>query len=395
MTAQNELPQIPNKGENVLAWSRQDIQDAFEHLDTSDAQAQALKYATAASDWDQGLETFKRSVGASISEAWEGASAEAAKKAITEYTTDAANLTDLLSGIGKDISAAANAVVQTKSGIKPAAEHSWTTNIPYFGRAQARSEEHTRTQNEADTRDAMLQHYVTEFRRTDSSVPVLPASLNPTKKDDSAPKVTGPGTTNPTTSSGPNSTDSSDKNSNDKNSKDSTDSSDQSKDQNQSTNPSSNTDGSSQSNDKNDSTSTSPSSTDSSATTPSSVSPSSYNASGTGGYGGAGGDTDGTSGGGAGRSVPGTSSPNASQTAAAAASTRAGASTSGLGGMGGMGGAGKGKGEQDEDRTHTTPDYLINAENAEELIGELTRTIPGGVIGGDFDGNKTSQPPPA
>ncbi|WP_067894054.1 WXG100 family type VII secretion target [Nocardia vaccinii] len=386
MTGQNEPTQIPNGGENVFAWSRQDIQDAFEHLDTSDAQAQALKYATAASEWDQGLETFKRSVGASISEAWEGASAEAAKKAITEYTTDAANLTDLLSGIGKDISAAANAVVQTKNGIKPAARHSWTTNIPYFGRAQAASEEHTRTQNEADTREAMLQHYVTEFRKTDSSVPVLPPSLNPIKQDtNNGPNVSSAGPNASTTNSGPTNT-----NSNDTNTKDSTDPSNQSNDQNQSTNPSSDTSSSptsKDSSDKNDSTSTTPSATDSTATTPSSVSPSSYTSSGTGGSGGD------TSGGGVGRSVPGTSTPNANQAVAAAASTRTSTSTSGLGGMGGMGGgAGRGKGEQDEDRTHTTPDYLINAENAEELIGDLPRTLPGGVIGGDFD-DRDSKPP--
>ncbi|MQY24393.1 WXG100 family type VII secretion target [Nocardia macrotermitis] len=384
MTAQNEPAQIPHDGENVFSWSRQDIQDAFEHLDTTDAQAQALKYATGASEFDQGLETFKRSIDRSITEAWEGASAEAAKAAISEYTKDAANLTDLLSGIGTGISAAADAVVKTKNGIKPAAEHSWTTNIPFLGRAQARSEEHTRTQNESDTRSAMLQHYVTEFKKTDSSLPVLPASLNPIKTD----KNPGPGVTNPgpsaPTSTGPATTNSNDKNSGDKNSKDSKDSTDQSQsnNQNQSTNPNSTANTSSNA-------STTPSSLDS--TTPSSVTPSSYSGtgaySGTGGLGGTAGDN--TSGGGAGRSVPGTGTPN---TAAAAASvnSRAGVSSAGMNNMGGMGGANQGK--RDEDKVHKTAEYLTNAENGELLIGELDKTIPGGVIGADFGSAKT--PPP-
>ncbi|MQY21631.1 WXG100 family type VII secretion target [Nocardia macrotermitis] len=386
MTAQNEPARIPHDGENVFAWSRQDIQDAFEHLDTTDAQAQAVKYATMASEFDQGLETFKRSINRSITEAWEGASAEAAKAAISEYTKDAANLTDLLSGIGTGISTAADAVVKTKNGIKPAAQHSWTTNIPFLGRAQAQSEEHTRTQNESDTRSAMLQHYVTEFKKTDSSLPVLPASLNPIKTDKNpGPGVTNPGPTAPTTSTGPDSTNSKDKNSSDKNSKDSKDSTDQnqSNNQNQSTNPnSSNANTSSNA-------STTPSSLDS--TTPSSVTPSSYSGtgaySGTGGLGGNAGDN--SSGGGAGRSVPGTGTPNAAA-AAAAANSRSGTSSAGMNNMGGMGGANQGK--RDEDKVHKTAEYLTNVENGELLIGELDKTIPGGVIGADFGSAKT--PPP-
>ena len=52
--------------------------------------------------------------------------------------------------------------------------------------------------------------------------------------------------------------------------------------------------------------------------------------------------------------------------------------------MGGMG-AGAGKGKSDEDSTHKIPDYLINAENTEELIGEIAKTVEGGVIGANPD----------
>jgi hypothetical protein len=56
--------------------------------------------------------------------------------------------------------------------------------------------------------------------------------------------------------------------------------------------------------------------------------------------------------------------------------------------MSGMGGGGAGKGKSDEENTHKIPDYLINAANTEELIGEVPRTVPGGVIGAD------PEPPP-
>jgi|GEM_PF-2168822 len=393
MARDNEPTQIPSGGENVFAWSRQNIQDAFQGLDTTDAQHQAQQYGTAASDWDQGLETFKRSVGASISEAWEGASADSAKTAITQYTTDAANLTDLLSGISQDIKAAGLAVVETKKGIQPAAQHSWTTNIPFFGRAQARSEENTRTQNEADTREAMQRNYVTQFGKCDNTVPVVPPSLNPLNPAGATgPGVTGPGGAtgpgggpggvNPTGASGPTgSTGPGDgasgpgSGASGPGSGASGPGSDSAGTQN--TSPSS--------------AKTTPSSVDPTATAPSSVAPSSYTSPGTaglgtaggmGGLGGGGGET-GSGSGGLGRSIPGTGTPGANPAAAAAAAARAGTSATGMGGMGGMGAAGKGK-EGEGDGTHKRADYLVNAENAEELIGELPRTVPGGVIGGDF-----------
>ncbi|TLF60796.1 hypothetical protein FEK31_03590 [Nocardia cyriacigeorgica] len=67
----------------------------------------------------------------------------------------------------------------------------------------------------------------------------------------------------------------------------------------------------------------------------------------------------------------------AGQTAAAAAAGRAG-----MPGMMSPGAAGRGQQGQD-DEEHKLPEYLINAENAAELLGEQPRTVPGGVIGGE------------
>ena len=46
-------------------------------------------------------------------------------------------------------------------------------------------------------------------------------------------------------------------------------------------------------------------------------------------------------------------------------------------------GAGRGQQGADDDK-HETPDYLVNAENTDELLGELPPTIPGGVLGADI-----------
>jgi hypothetical protein len=48
-----------------------------------------------------------------------------------------------------------------------------------------------------------------------------------------------------------------------------------------------------------------------------------------------------------------------------------------------MGPQGRGNGE--EESTHGIPEYLINQANTDELIGEVPKTVPGGVIGGDHD----------
>ncbi|MBW0271706.1 hypothetical protein ATM97_13590, partial [Nocardia sp. MH4] len=60
------------------------------------------------------------------------------------------------------------------------------------------------------------------------------------------------------------------------------------------------------------------------------------------------------------------------------------AGRAGMPGMGGMG-AGAGRGGQNDDETHTAPDYLVNQENGEILtgLGDI-RTVPP-VIGADND----------
>ncbi|MEU6561747.1 hypothetical protein [Nocardia nova] len=76
-----------------------------------------------------------------------------------------------------------------------------------------------------------------------------------------------------------------------------------------------------------------------------------------------------------GSAVPGVIGVNAAGNAARAA----GAGKAGTSGMPGMGGMGRGgKGEKEDERTKKTADYLINQENGDELTGipSLPKTIP-------------------
>ncbi|MFQ6325675.1 WXG100 family type VII secretion target [Nocardia sp. CWNU-33] len=344
-----------------------------------------MKYSNVATNWDQGLETFARSVQGSIAESWEGSAADKAKDAITRYVKDAHELTPLITQMSNDMEAAAEAIRTVATGIPEANHHSWTANV---WPPRAAAEENTRSEATAGARNAMLENYVKKFAEFDGRVPVLPTALNPTNPLDisgpTKPADTGDGGSgNPSGSGSPNSPGSTDdpkkteENPEEKKTEEESTDEPSSKDTNPaSTNP----------------TSTDPSST---PTTPTALDPSKAGTPTTpagtpSGLGSPGGGTPGSpSTPSPGRSVPGVpGTPTSANPAAAAASRLAGGT--GMPGMGGMGaGAGKGKGKSDDENTHETPDYLINAENTAELIGEIAPTVPGGVIGGDI-----APPPP-
>ncbi|MFQ6392328.1 hypothetical protein ACLMAJ_02620 [Nocardia sp. KC 131] len=376
-----EGTQIPPQGENVFHWDRGQIEDAFQPLDPKDAHDAAMKYSNVATQWDQGLETFSRSVKASIAEAWEGSAADKAKDAITRYTTDAGTLTPLITQMSNDMQAAAEAIRSVATGIPEANHHSWTANV---WPPRASEEEKTTNEATAGARQAMLENYVNKFAAFDKQVPVLPTGLNPTNPLDisepTKPKGDDPGSTKPTGSGNPNSP------STTEDPKETTENPEETKTEEESTDDSTSTDPS-----KTNPTSTDPSST---PTNPTALDPSKLGSpttpsgtpSGLGSPGGSGTPSGSPN---PGHSVPGTpGAPTGTNPAAAAAGKPGG--TGGMPGMGGMGsGAGKGKG--DEEGTHQTPDYLINAENTAELIGEIAPTVPGGVIGAD----PAPPPPPA
>ncbi|GAA5068467.1 WXG100 family type VII secretion target [Nocardia callitridis] len=373
-----EPPRIPGGGENSKSWDHHTIKNSFEPLNPTDAHAQADQYWKMHQLWDEGVETFARSIQASIAQAWSGPAAEASKKSIADYTTDAKNLSPALAELHTGVRDAANAITNTKSAIPGAVDTSWPTAGFSLGIHNAAKNEASEAEETART--AMTEHYVTPFGQVDGKIPVLPTPLQPTDKPDTpAPPVPGgtPGdsTTGPGGPSTPGETPETPTAPGDTDGDGQPDTpQEQSTQQASATTPSA--------------TPTLP--TDPSATTPGTNTPgapntvaastTSPNIPGGTKLGSPGGLTPGSPGAPQpGKSLPGVpTAPGTQGNPAAAAAAARGAAGPGM--MGPGMGPGKGKSEENE---HKAPEYLVTQENTDELIGEIPKTVPGGVIGGE------------
>jgi uncharacterized protein YukE len=379
-----ENPRIPNGGEHPDSWEHSKINNTFEPLNPTDAINQANKYWQARIQWEQGVETFARSIQTSIAQAWSGAAAEQSKSAIAKYTGDAQNLTTSLEELYNRVSDAATAISNTKNALPETVEFSFGERIFNPRRWNLNSERYLAEQ---DARAAMQEFYVQPFSEMDGKIPVLPTPVGPTASvdipapppggyhsdDSGGPTTDGPGTS-PTDTGAPGDKDGDGKP--DETSTEEPQSTDESTQDEQSSDTTA-TD-----------TSTTPAGVDPTSTTPAGTtdptktvpagtptphSPGSPGSPGTPGT---------TNQPQPGRSIagaPGTPSTSVSPAAATNASVRG---TSGTPGMMAPGARGGGK---DDESEHKTPDYLITQENTDELLGEVPRTLPGGVIGGTPD----------
>ncbi|WP_338773244.1 hypothetical protein V7968_17315 [Nocardia vulneris] len=394
--------QIPGGGEHTDSWEHPDIKDAFDPLNTTDAINQAEKYWQVHQLWEQGVETFARSIQTSISQAWSGPAAEKSKEAIANYTSDAQTLTPALAELHTRVRDAATAIVNTKKAIPDPVIITWTSWGWPPRRWDLQREQSEETQK---AREAMDQHYVKPFSQMDGKIPVLPTPTSPTKAVDiPAPPPGGYNAEN--TSSGqpsqskspgtdPGSTNSAvpgDTNGDGK--PDEPGTTEQQTDPaktGEQTNPASTTNPSS----TQTPSSTAPTTQSPSTTTdPAKTVPTSTGTPYTPGTPGSPGSprtsvSPGSPGSPStapqpGRSIPGTgipTIPGTSPTPAAAAATAA----RGAAGASGMGVPGAGaRGKSEDDAEHKIPDYLITQENTDELLGEFPKTVPGGVIGGDI-----------
>ncbi|AHH20599.1 hypothetical protein NONO_c58220 [Nocardia nova SH22a] len=376
----NENRRITDGGEHTDSWSHWKIYNAFVSLNTTEANNGRGEFEQIAQRWNSAAELFAARIHNSSSAAWSGPAAESTREAVRKYAERALDLVGPLNELSQRVSSTVDGVDKTRNAVdRPPDGGSWYNPRSWsLGPMHGPSSASVRHDCENAARDAMRDHYVAQFTTADGQIPILPVPDNPADPLYKPEKPTGyvpPTGPSPSPSpSGPAPAPNPGQPGN------------QPGDTTQnptSTNPAS----------------TTPASTDPAANTPtvpSSVNPSGSGAqttpsglsSGGGGYpgGGLGGLSGGTTPGG-GRSVPG--SPAAGKPGAVAAGlSGAKAGTSGMPGMGGMGGA-KGKGEGEE-KTHDLPEWLRNMENAEELLGPAPRTIPGGVIGGDY-----TEPPPA
>ncbi len=375
-----ESPKIPQGGPLGANWKNGELHDAFQSLTVDKTYEQARQYEAAVNLWEEGVETFARSIHRSISDAWEGVSAEAAKQAISDYTTAAQQLTKPLQDLTNHMVNSAAAVVATKNAIPPGVHIDATSWLWPPHRFDLEDEQGRNRQQGWESYKSL---YVEPLGKVDSSVPVLPKASDQNHSIDIVPgKDTGDsppsgslGPEGPAGTTGPG--ESGDE--------------DRAKPNDRADDPSQPDQAAGQ--DNSPGKSTAPAGVE-----PNSVRPSGFEApalattpSGlsTGGSGFPGGSHTGSPAGvsgpgvaGPGRSIPGTGV--VPQNPAAAARFGAGTSTSGLPGMPGMGMPGRGA-KNDDEAVHKTPEYLENAENTEELLGPDPKTIPGGVIGGDFD----------
>lgn len=383
MAVSNEPPKITNGGENPDNMSHWDIYNAFNPLNPGTAQTPEQQYGDIASKWSEAASFFASRIRQSSSAAWDGKAAEASRTAISNYATRAEDLTEALNALSAQVGAAKDGVSNTRNGVDVPIEKVSRLNfwdgdfLLWHGDRSLKKINEERDK----AREAMKNNYVANMISADKSIPVTPKPTSPTNPLYTYTPTSG----NP--NSGPSNSNSNSGNQNSGNSTSSTSYSGSGSDsgsQSGTSSSDSTSPSSYQSSNASTSLSTLPSSfysglSSSLSTTPSSFTSGTGTGSGSGGYDGG---TTTNSGGGLGKSVTGTGNTTTGTTAAAAA-TKAGTSSTGMAGMGGMGGANKGKGEDDAD--HSLPEWLRNMENTEELLGPQPKTIPGGVIGGDYE----------
>ncbi|MBF6226763.1 hypothetical protein IU470_16835 [Nocardia abscessus] len=378
-----ESTRIPNGGEHPDSWEHSRIKEAFEPLNTTDAVNQADRYWKTRAQWEQGVETFARSIQTSIAQAWSGPAAEQSKNAIAKYTSDAQNLTTSLEELYCRVRDAATAIANTKKALPDTVDYSWDERVFHPSRWILSDD---RSEAEQAARVAMKEYYVQPFSEMDGKIPVLPTPVGPTASVDipapppggyqsgdsggpsandtgTGPTATDTGTSDDTNSEGtPEETTTEEPQSTDESTQD------QQSSDTTTTDPSTTPAGV-------DPTSTNPASTtDPTKTTPAGT-PTSHSP-GTPGSPGAPSTSNQPQPGRSIAATPGTPTMNPSAAAAAATAARG---TSGMPGMMAPGARGGGK---DDESEHKTPDYLITQENTDELLGEAPRTLPGGVIGG-------------
>ncbi|WP_280262330.1 hypothetical protein [Nocardia wallacei] len=336
------------------------------------------------------LQTFQQAMTKATSEdIWRGETRNAAAQAVTDYTTQASQVSRAATLTGNKLSELRTGLEPTKDLVPHVPEHrSGVSNFRHFVAGRGWKNDDSAYANAySEAKRVLSTVYAPVVHESDTNVPVIPKpnEQKPVPPGGDQPPVTPGGNTGgPTQSGGTDGTGATtDPTQQDAGTQDPNAQGSQSN--------SGDTGRSTGSENSGDSTRTDPSS----ATTSSGVDPNASQSSGgsgprgLGGGGGVGGGAGGGGGGlGGGTAGPGgqggvgTSVPLAAQPGAAGGAGRAAASAgrAGASGMPGMapGAAGRGQGDKDEERTKTTPDYLITQEHGDELTGipDLPKTVP-------------------
>ncbi|MGW0178441.1 WXG100 family type VII secretion target [Nocardia sp. NPDC003345] len=382
MTFQNENPKIGDP-EEPNGFSHPEIDGAFKPLAPGDHGMMASdQYGQIAAQWESGVQVFAARIRRSSAAAWEGPAAEQSRQAIGNYATRAEDLVPALNALAVQVYESVTSIMRTQTNLPEVIEKRPGWDPREWTILWADNE---RTDNEEAARQVMRDYYVTGFVAADTKIPVLPVPVNPTQPlHTDLPTDTGdrpgPGGTSTDPGGNPTGTDTGQP-----------DSENPTGEQPGEEEPGEEEPGTEDPGDETDTeeqpgetpAATTPSTTDGPVpTTPSTTT----STPGPGGPGSPSGNPVTT--GDPGRTVPGTPNTTGAPAAATAGTTSAGAARSGMPGMMAPGAAGRG--QQGDDDKHEIPDYLVTAENTEELLGELPPTVPGGVLGGEVP---AAQPP--
>ncbi|WP_459545538.1 WXG100 family type VII secretion target [Nocardia sp. X0981] len=377
MTVQNEGPKIGDP-EEPNGFSHSEINEAFEPLSPGEhGMTASEQYGQIADQWESGVKVFAARIRRSSAAAWEGPAAEQSRQAIGNYATRAEDLVPALNALAVQVYDAVVSIMRTQNNLPEVIEKRWGIHPSEWTILGFHNK---RTDNEEAARQVMRDYYVTGFVQADTKIPVLPAPVNPTQPlHTDLPAGTrdqpGPGGTSTDQGGDPNGTDTGGP---------------------QGENPTGEEPGTEQPGTEQPEEpgtelpgttpagTTTPSTTENPApTTPSTTTvPSTTSTTpGPGTPGSPSGSPVTT--GDPGRSVPGTPNTTGTPAVATTGTTSSSAARSGMPGMMSPGMAGRGR-QGEDDEKHQSPDYLVNAENTDELLGDLPPTIPGGVLGADI-----------
>lgn len=175
MSGQYDAPSIGSP-ENFLssAWDHRAIKSAVDAMAPADSEAAAGTWTDAATQWTAALGAFSQSIDTVIRASWDGESAEAAKKSIGNYATDALKLTDQLEGVRTAMSDAIAGAEAVRGAVGEPVESSggWTKVLPWNWDNDEASDA-----AEQSAKAAMEALYKPAYRSADLQVPSIDPPL--------------------------------------------------------------------------------------------------------------------------------------------------------------------------------------------------------------------------
>lgn len=175
--------------DNASSQSHIVLKNTFDPLVTDPAAESKADYAKIAEGWEYSVQIFAARIKRSSESAWSGTAATTAQQSISDYATDALNLTPALRELSTRVDEALTAVINTKRDIVPYSDdpQSWWNPGDWFdGNPEADAEELARK--------VVQEKYINPIAQTDHSIPVLPIPKDPTNPSGDPGGTPGSGT---------------------------------------------------------------------------------------------------------------------------------------------------------------------------------------------------------